>query len=156
MSELPSKDVVNEAQPKRSYAGLFRFYDHSDLVILVPALVTSIASGFQIPAFTVLLGKLFSSFSDFSNGALTGDELQRQATLFVIGICIVGAAAWALGWSNMSLWLAFGEGVAKKARHAVLKGLMEKDMTWYDTKVVKTGISGSMNKAVKYFPKCQN
>jgi hypothetical protein len=53
----------------------------------------------------------------------------------------------------MSLWLAFGETTAKKARQSVLKGLMEKDMTWYDTKVVNAGVSGTMNKAVKYIPR---
>src|ERR1700733_2427336 len=97
------KDVVSEARSTPSYAGLFRFYDHSDLVVLVPAFATSVASGVLIPAFTVLLGKIFTEFSDFSTGAITGAELNHQATLYVIGICIVGAAAWALGWSNMSL-----------------------------------------------------
>lgn len=146
--DLLKNDV--EERPRPTYAGLFRFYDHSDLWVLVPAIATSVASGILIPAFTVLLGKIFASFSDFSTGLITGDELQRQATLYVVGVCIVGAAAWALGWSNMSLWLAFGETVARKSRQQVLKGLMDKSMTWYDTKVVKTGVSGTMNKAVKY------
>jgi len=62
----------------------------------------------------------------------------------------VGVAAWALGWAHMSMWLAFGENTAKRARERILKDLMKKTMTWYDQKVVDNGISGSMNKAVKY------
>jgi hypothetical protein len=68
----------------------------------------------------------------------------------VIGITIIGGAAWGLGWAHMALWLAFGENTAKRAREQILKGLMEKSMTWFDQKVVDNGVSGYMNKAVKY------
>jgi hypothetical protein len=66
-------------------------------------------------------------------------------------MCIVGAAAWALGWAHMSLWLAFGENTARRARERIMNGLLQKDITWFDQKVVNNGVSGSMNKAIKYF-----
>jgi ABC-type multidrug transport system fused ATPase/permease subunit len=147
---------LEEERPKPTYAGLFRFYTHSDLPLLIPALATSIASGILIPAFTILLGRIFTQFGNFSSGLLSSDQLEHEVTLLVIGVCIVGAAAWALGWAHMSLWLAFGENTAKRARERVLKGLLEKSMTWYDQKVTNNGVSGNMNKAVKYDPQISN
>src|SRR5271170_8077680 len=137
----PINDDAREKRPIPTYRGLFRFYDHSDLFILVPAFTTSFVSGVLIPAFTILLGLMFSSFSNFSNGDITRTELRVQITSYVIGVSSVGVAAWVLGWINMSLWLTFGENTAKKAREQVLKGLLKKDMAWFDEKVVNDGIS---------------
>ena len=138
-----------EARPKPSYKGLFRFYRPADLVILVPALCASIANGVLVPAFSILMGKIFTSFGDFSAGRISSSELERKVTLFVVGICIVGIAAWGIGWAHLALWLAFGENNAKRAREQVMKGLLEKDITWYDQKTADNGVSGSMNKTVK-------
>lgn len=144
-------DVVVEERPRPSYKGLYRFYTHTDLPLLLPAVITSVASGILVPAFSILLGKIFTSLGAFGNGQITATEMEGQVTLFVIGICIVGAAAWGLGWAHMSLWLAFGENTARRAREQILKGLMDKSMTWYDEKSANNGVSGYMNKAVKYY-----
>jgi hypothetical protein len=149
-SSTITQEVVEEQRPTPTYRGLYRFCTKADFALLFPSIAVSIASGCLIPAFTILLGKIFSSFGSFSAGQISGTELQQQVTNFVIGLCVVGVAAWALGWAHMSMWLAFGENTAKRARERILKGLMKKTMTWYDQKVVDNGISGSMNKAVKY------
>jgi ABC transporter transmembrane region len=143
---------VEEERPKPSYAGLYRFCKRTDAALLVPAVIVSVLNGLLVPAFTILLGKIFTSFGSFSSSSIAGNDLQEQVTGYVIGICIVGAAAWALGWAHMSLWLAFGENTAKRARESVIKGLLAKNITWYDNRVVDSGVSGAMNKAVKYTP----
>ena len=150
VASTTTQEIVEEERPMPTYRGLYRFCTKADFGLLFPAIAVSVASGCLIPAFTILLGKIFSSFGAFSSGQISGDELQQQVTDFVIGICVVGAASWALGWAHMSMWLAFGENSAKRARERILKGLLKKTMTWYDQKVVDNGISGSMNKAVKY------
>jgi len=139
-----------EVRPSPSFKGLFRFYRSSDLIILLPAIAASIGNGILVPAFSILMGRIFTSFGSFSNGQISSDELQQQVTLYVVGICIVGVAAWGIGWAGLSLWLAFGENNARRAREQVIHGLLEKSMTWYDRKGADSGISGSMNKAVKY------
>ena len=145
-----NNEVIEEERPKPSYRGLYRFTTKADLTILLPAIAVSVAAGCLIPAFTILLGDIFASFGAFSTGQISGSDLEQQVVPFVIGICIVGAAAWGLGWANMALWLAFGENTARRARERIMKGLLEKNMTWFDQKVVDTGVSGSMNKAIKY------
>ena len=143
-------EILEEKPPKPSYGGLFRFCTRRDLVILIPAITVSIISGLMIPAFTILLGDIFTSFGSFSSGLISGRELQDQVTPFVIGICVVGAASWVLGWLHMGFWLAFGENTARRARENIMKGLLKKNMSWFDSKVVGNGISGNMNKAIKY------
>lgn len=142
--------IPEEERPVPSYRGLYRFCNTADLALLLPAVAVSIASGTLVPAFTILLGKIFQKFGSFSSGQISARDLEPQVTPFVVGICIVGAAAWGLGWAHMALWLAFGENTARRAREQIMKGLLEKNMTWYDSKVVDNGVSGSMNKAVKY------
>jgi ATP-binding cassette, subfamily B (MDR/TAP), member 1 len=144
--------VIEEERPTPSFRGLYRFCTNADLALLIPAIIASVGSGLLIPAFTILLGKIFTSFGSFSTGQIPAGELEKQATPFVIGICVVGAAAWAFGWAHMALWLAFGENTARRARERVMKGLLQKNMAWYDKRVVDNGVSGSMNKAVKYHP----
>jgi len=141
--------VFEEKRPIPTYKGLYRFTTKRDTALLLPAVAVSIASGTLTPAFTILLGKIFTSFGSFSSGQISGQDLQHQVTLYVIGICIIGAAAWGLGWAHMSLWLANGENTAKRARKMILKGLMQKNMTWYDQKTTDNGVSGHMNKAIK-------
>jgi len=147
---IHSDNSVVEERPMATYRGLFRFTTKQDLIILVPGLFVSIGSGLLVPAFTILLGKIFTSFGRFSTGVISGRELENEIRPFVIGIVMVGAAAWALGWAHMSLWLAFGENTALRARERVIRGLLLKKMSWYDLKTVDAGVSGTMNKAVKY------
>jgi ABC transporter transmembrane region len=139
-----------DEQPLPTYSGLFEFTTKKDLIILIPGLFVSVASGLLVPAFTILLGKIFTAFGQFSTGDIAGGELENEIRPFVIGIVIVGAFAWALGWAHMSLWLAFGENTALRARERVIKGLLQKKISWYDLKTVDNGVSGTMNKAVKY------
>jgi ATP-binding cassette, subfamily B (MDR/TAP), member 1 len=145
-----SLQSIEERKPAPSYGGLYRFCTKRDLVILLPAIATSIVSGLLIPAFTILFGRIFDSFASFSSGDISSNELRTQVTQSVLGVIGIGGAAWALGWCHMALWLAFGENIAKHAREAIMTGLMEKSMTWYDGKTVDNGVSGYINKAVKY------
>ena len=141
---------TGEERPQPSFRGLYRFCTTADLVLLIPAISVSIGSGLLVPAFTILLGKIFASFGSFSAGQISSHELEQQVTPLAVYMCIVGAAAWGLGWAHMSLWLAFGENIAKTARERIMKGILEKEITWFDQKVVGNGVSGTMNKAVKY------
>jgi ABC transporter transmembrane region len=144
-------EITGEESPKPSYRGLYRFCTDADLALLLPAIAVSIASGLIIPAFTILLGKIFTSFGSFSTVQASPNDLNRQVTPFVAGICVIGAVAWVLGWARMALWLTFGEDAARRARERIMKGLLEKDITWFDEKVVDEGVSGNMNKVVKYY-----
>jgi ATP-binding cassette, subfamily B (MDR/TAP), member 1 len=142
--------METDERPTPTYRGLFRFLAREDLVILLPAVVVSVFSGGLAPAFTILMGRIFTSFGDFSKNQISGAELESQVTVNIIAIVIVGVAAWGLGWAHLALWLAFGENIAKRAREKMMKGLLAKSMTWYDKRVTDAGVSGSMNKAIKY------
>jgi ATP-binding cassette, subfamily B (MDR/TAP), member 1 len=145
------QSIEMESRPAPSYKGLFRFSQKSDFAILFPAIIASIANGILVPAFSILMGRIFTAFGAFSSGEISSQDLEKQVTLYVVAICVVGVAAWGIGWAHLALWLAFGENNAKRAREQVMKGLLQKSMTWYDVKVTDAGVSGNMNKAVKYY-----
>ena len=59
VSEKVVASSIDDKIEERRYRGLYRFTTKADLTILVPAIAVSIASGCLIPAFTILLGKIF-------------------------------------------------------------------------------------------------
>lgn len=93
-------EINREERPKSSYRGFFRLCADADLALLLPAVAVSIASGLITPAFTILSGKTVTSFGSFSTGQTSPNDLDRQVTIFVAGICVIGAPAWVLGWQS--------------------------------------------------------
>ena len=147
---ISAQDIVEEDdRPVPSYSGLFRFCTKADLVLLIPAIAVSVVSGLITPVFTLLLGEIFLKFGAFSTNQIAAGDLEQQILPSIIGICVLGGAAWVLGWLHMSMWLAFGETTARRAREKTIKGILKKSMTWFDKRTVDNGVSGNMNKTVK-------
>src|SRR2546423_12744780 len=100
MPQPQSQEMDEQGRQSPTYRGLFRFVRSADLIVLLPAVATSVGSGIQTPAFSILMGKIFTAFGDYSRNTITEAELERQVSAYVIGICIVGIFAWGLGWAH--------------------------------------------------------
>lgn len=128
-------DVEDEAGAPEGRAGwrcLFNFTGRKHMAPLLIATILSILSGFIVPAVSIFAGKLFSSFTDFGGGKLSGNELVSQVSIQCVALVALGGASWALNGGYFMFWLVFGELQAQSARNLTFDGLMEKDMAWYD------------------------
>ncbi len=131
--QLPNDEV----QP--SWRSLFNFTTRKHSTVITIALIATTASGIIKPTAAIFFGKIFSILTKFGAGEATGQETLQQVTPWCIALVALGAAAWAIEGLFLSTWLAFGELQALSVREKMFKGMLEKDMEWYDMR--KDGIA---------------
>lgn len=111
---------------------LFKFTSRSHFPTLLIALVLSIASGIVIPAFAVLLGKIFNAFTTFGEGQISGPDLVKKVSTYGIALAGLGFGSGLLNAFYLGFWLVFGELQAKSVREKLFDSMLRKDMEWYD------------------------
>lgn len=126
------KENSDKQTQKTSLLALFNFTSRSHFTTLLIALILSIASGIVIPAFAVLLGKIFNIFTTFGAGQISGPDLVEKVSTYGIALAGLGSGSGLLNAFYLGLWLVFGELQAKSGREKLFKSMLEKDMEWYD------------------------
>ena len=114
------------------YALLFQYCDQLALATGALAVVSSIVNGLLTPGFTILLGRLYAGFAEYSSGALPANDLSTLINRYCVAIVAIGVGAFAFGWLSMSLWLIFASRVAFYARQRAYTFLIAQDASWYD------------------------
>lgn len=114
------------------------------LVLLTPAILSSVATGAIAPLMTYAVGQSFNAFAAFP---LTPNPPQsaKDALLHGVGIAaieLVALSVSALVMSSVtsSLWISTGEYNVVELRRLVYQSVVNKDMSWFD---LRMGIDGS-------------
>lgn len=126
--------------PKPSIFLLYSFCTRRDILILLfPAILTSIIAGGISPFMTQVIGQAFDAFALFP---LTPNPPQQAKNdlLRSVGFAsleLVGLAASQLAFSTImsSLWIWMGECNVMRLRKCVYDAITNKTMTWYDLKL---------------------
>ncbi len=118
---------------------LFNYTSKTHSVILVLALIISVASGMIVPALALFFGKIFNYFTRFGGGQISGLDLKQDVSTYACYLVELGCASGLLNACFYMLWMIFGELQAKGAREKLFNGMIEKDMEWYDRRTA--GIS---------------
>ncbi|RPB05319.1 P-loop containing nucleoside triphosphate hydrolase protein [Choiromyces venosus 120613-1] len=129
----------HEAETQNSWSSLFGFTLKWHFVVLLPALLFSVASGLVIPLMSLLMGRIFGSFSEYSSDKISSEELLVSVSRYTNYLLFLGVAAWFVSGSFFTSWLVFGELQARIAREELFEGVAGKDMEWFDT---RKGIAG--------------
>ena len=133
-----AKRVENEEPSKPSWKSLFHFNNKSQYKYLVIAIILSILIGLVIPFQAFFLGKLFLALTSFGAGVIDGKDLIEEIAKYSIYLCSLGAGSWVVSTFYFASWLFFGELQGRNARLELFQSLLNKDMTWYDSR--KNGI----------------
>lgn len=120
------------------WLSLFNFTSRIHLVSLSIALILSVASGIIIPAFAVILGKVFDLFTKYGGKEMSGSDLVKKISIYGLGLVGLGSGSGILNAGYFMAWLVFGELQAKAAREQLFDGMLKKDLDWYDMR--KAGI----------------
>lgn len=120
------------------WLSLFSFTSGIHLFSLFMALILSIASGIIIPAFAIILGRVFDLFTKYGAKEITGSDLVKKVSIYGLGLVGLGSGSGILNAGYFMAWLVFGELQAKRAREMLFDGMLEKDMDWFDMR--KAGI----------------
>ncbi|KAH6901921.1 P-loop containing nucleoside triphosphate hydrolase protein [Coprinopsis sp. MPI-PUGE-AT-0042] len=119
------------------------------VLLLLPAILSSIISGGIAPFMTYVVGQAFDAFANFplssssvSSSSIPPDELKaaKDELLKQVGIAALSLLGLALGSLAMGsltsfLWIWVGEVNAAEVRKRVYLGIMEKSMGWFDSRM---------------------
>jgi len=114
------------------------------VTILIPASFLAILAGVLKPTISIFLGRIFDDLAAFGSGTTAGGQLLTDVSRWCIALTALGLAAWLVNGGFFALWLVFGELQVKSVREKMFKGMLEKEMAWYDLR--SDGIASLLNR----------
>ncbi|KAF8990854.1 P-loop containing nucleoside triphosphate hydrolase protein [Cyathus striatus] len=106
------------------------------LTLLLPAVITSMIAGGIAPFMTFVVGQAFDAFAKFpltSPSEQDKDNLLRGVGIAALELVGLAVGSIALGSVTSSLWIWTGEVNVASLRRRVYRGVMGRDMEWFDT-----------------------
>ncbi|KAG2051748.1 hypothetical protein BDR06DRAFT_915985 [Suillus hirtellus] len=139
-------DIPNgHAAPVPSTKLLFSFLTpRRKLVLLTPAILSSVATGAIAPLMTYAVGQSFNAFAAFPL-TLNPPQSAKDALLHGVGIAAIELIALSISALVMSsitssLWISTGEHNVVELRRLVYQSVVNKEMSWFD---LRMGVDGS-------------
>lgn len=126
--------VTNDAPEPSSWKTLFTFTTRRHALPLSCAISVSIAAGAAGPALSIFVGKIFNSFADFAGGKITKQEFESQLVKDSLYLAALGLVSFLSSAGSFAAWVIFGEMQARTCRAVLFDGLMERPISWYDTR----------------------
>ncbi|KAG1886662.1 P-loop containing nucleoside triphosphate hydrolase protein [Suillus subluteus] len=124
------------AAPVPSMKLLFSFLTpRRKLVLLTPAIMSSVATGAIAPLMTYAVGQSFNAFAAFP---LTPNPPQSAKDALLHGL--LGISALVMSSITSSLWISTGEHNVVELRRLVYQSVVNKEMSWFD---LRMGVDGS-------------
>ncbi|KAI1498997.1 P-loop containing nucleoside triphosphate hydrolase protein [Biscogniauxia marginata] len=130
-SKAPS--TSSSPEQKASFRHLFVFSTWKDCSMLGTGILAAIFSGVLRIAVSIILGKIFNAITEFGIGSLTGSEILAQVSSWCVILTVLGGAGWFVNTSFVFSWVAFSELQSKNIRDRIFRGLLAKDMEWFDS-----------------------
>ncbi|PVH77878.1 P-loop containing nucleoside triphosphate hydrolase protein [Cadophora sp. DSE1049] len=131
-ADLRQVTTINDTSGKPSWRSLFFFTTRKHSLVIAIAVFSSLLSALLKPALAIFFGKIFSIFTKFGLGILSGPEALIAISKWCIALVSLGGAAWLIEGSFLSSWMVFGELQAKSVREQMFVGMLDKEMEWYD------------------------
>jgi ATP-binding cassette, subfamily B (MDR/TAP), member 1 len=109
---------------------------HRFLILTVPAMLCSMASGGIAPFMTIVIGQAFNAFAQFPSSS-SATAVEKSTLIEKVGIsCLeliaLAVGSIALGSLTSCLWIWVGETNAMNVRKAVYQSVIGKEMAWFD------------------------
>ncbi|GAA5838704.1 hypothetical protein JCM11251_003268 [Rhodosporidiobolus azoricus] len=149
-SETPSSTSSSDSSPGSSHALqpslklLFSLTTRrTGLTVLLPGCACALASGLIPPFMTQILGDSLQAFTDYTMTTLqpdlTSEALKAANSALLkamqdkaIKFAVIATVVFLLNSTATSLWVVYGERVARELRMKVYRGLTVKGMDWFD------------------------
>ena len=135
---LPSDDKSPLPPPPNPPPSIFFLFSnlstHDARILLLQAILSSIAAGVIAPLMTYVVGQAFAAFAAFPQTNSTPDD--RAKLLHGVGIAALHLVALALGSFSLSslmssLWIRTAEQNLMVLRQKIYDAVLRKDMAWF-------------------------
>lgn len=115
-----------------TWKSLFNFTKGSDWFVLASGIVLVVISGGAKPVSTIFLGRIFDDLTSFGAHAETSGTLLANVSKSCLILTLLGLGASVVNSAFFAVWLIFGERQTRRMRKDMFKGMMEKEMEWFD------------------------
>ncbi|MCJ1245650.1 hypothetical protein MMC30_002854 [Trapelia coarctata] len=119
-----------------------------DIVIIVVSSLMAIAAGVANPLLTIIFGQLASTFTEFTNGSISGADLRAKTSQFTLYYVYLAIAEFFLIYISTVGFYHTGERITQRLRRAYLKAIVRQNIAFFDTLgegTVTTHITSDMN-----------
>ncbi|KAF2463974.1 P-loop containing nucleoside triphosphate hydrolase protein [Lindgomyces ingoldianus] len=130
------------------YFALFRYANMNELIIMVIALVASIAAGATMPLMTLVYGNFTASFTSFSVHSVAAKHFQDQINQYTLYFVYLGFASFIMSWISFVGFSYSGERITQQIRELYLRAIFRQNIAFFDflgPGEVTTRISSDMN-----------
>ncbi|ORY57785.1 P-loop containing nucleoside triphosphate hydrolase protein [Pseudomassariella vexata] len=122
--------VPEEEHP--SFKNLFGFTTWRHCGPLAVGLIASLFAGALKTSLAIILGEIFAVIARFGQGHLEAPETLSQVSRWCVILTAAGVASWLANFIFAFSWTAHGELQARHVRRRLFRGLLKKDMEWFD------------------------
>ncbi|KAI6096138.1 P-loop containing nucleoside triphosphate hydrolase protein [Pisolithus sp. B1] len=149
----PPLPLLPEEPPTPSLKVLFSFLTpRRKLVLLTPAIASSITAGAIAPFMTYVVGRSFNAFAAFplapNPPQSAKDELLHDVGLAALQLIALGAGALVMSSVTSSLWIWTGEHNVVQLRRQVYCSVVRKEIEWFDRRAGdSSGVQDTSNDA---------
>ncbi|KAE8154046.1 P-loop containing nucleoside triphosphate hydrolase protein [Aspergillus avenaceus] len=116
-----------------SFFGIYRFASRWDILIIIGSSIAAIAGGAALPLFTVLFGKLTSTFQDIVTHQITYDNFHDQLNKNVVYFIYLGAAELVTIYIATVGFIYTGDHVVQRIRVKYFQAIMRQNIAFFDT-----------------------
>ncbi|KAE8139350.1 P-loop containing nucleoside triphosphate hydrolase protein [Aspergillus pseudotamarii] len=115
------------------FFGIYRYATGWDVAILFGSALAAIAGGAALPLFTVLFGRLTSTFQDVATHRITYDHFHHELTKNVIYFIYLGAAEFVVIYLATVGFIYTGDHVVQQIRVKYFQAILRQNIAFFDT-----------------------
>ncbi|KAI8947847.1 P-loop containing nucleoside triphosphate hydrolase protein [Xylaria longipes] len=134
VTSTSTNQSASQQPEKSSFRDLFMFTTWRHCWLLLAGLLGSLLSGVLQASMSILLGRIFAVISEFGSGHLTGADTMAQISSWCVLLAVVGGGGFLVNFGFLFSWVAFSELQARNIRSSLFRGLLKRDMEWFDTR----------------------
>jgi ATP-binding cassette subfamily B (MDR/TAP) protein 1 len=120
--------------------------------LLLGSIFCSFLVGIVTPTQAYLMGKTFSTFTDFGAGKITEQEFKCNLGRYCVYFIVLGAVCWITTAGLFAGWVIFGELQGRSARDRLFNALVDRDIEWFDQR--KDGVAALTTRLHGYVDSC--
>lgn len=78
------------------------------------------------------MGLIFDVIAKYQGGQITETQLMEEVSKWCLVIVGIGLGNWLMNGGSFVIWVSFGEAQARNVRTRMFKGLLRREMKWFD------------------------
>lgn len=151
--EPPSRDLKHQPDSENELpkikGSLFSYTITKDLMLMIPAFITTLAAGVSQPVQTILMGKVFTTLSKYAAHEYPSPQaFMHEVRILTMSMVGLSGALMLCHWTMVFLWDHLSSRQVHRAQYQTFHRFLGRDFAWYDK---NKGIMGTLALLIRSF-----